>query len=229
MRTALLTILILIMTTNVFSQYLDVDPLKRMDIDSLKIIKSQFDSVYGLQIIPDNALHGEFDLLVTDDDKDSIKKINENKIEISWSSNYIDGRYILTITPKQIYLKSSHNNPNPNYLYWLTSITDQHYELIKSHLELQGSNIISNFRTENSTCLTYFYDKARLEKNNGNNWDNRRYDNFSELMMTISNPLSKNGEKIFIPSKSEFNKIKMLRIVIDIYELQDQTKLIRIE
>lgn len=38
-------------------------------------------------------------------------------------------------------------------------------------------------------------------------------------MKIINDSLTKNGEKIFIPSKSDFNKIKMLRIVIDIVRI----------
>ena len=227
MRIAFFTILILILTENVFSQYLDIDPLMRMDADSLRIINSQFDSNIGVQIIPDNALTGNYDLLITGFKRDSNK--NENKIEISWTSYYIDGHYTLVITPKQIYLKSGHDNPNPNFLYWLTDISQNQFLSIKDYLNESESTFIHKYTNENSPCLTYSFSKAKIEKQKRKNWTTKRYDNFKTLMTRINKPLRKNGERINIPTEKEFNEIIKLRILIDINELQDQIKLIKIE
>jgi len=221
MKATILIILVLVSTMLTYSQV--------VESDSSKIINSQFDSLYKVSVIPDNALQGEFDLLVTSNNKDLMKKLNENRIEISWTSYYIDGRYILVITPRQIYLRSNHDNPNPNYLYWLTSNTEGQYELIKHHLASNKSNIIHNYKSKKSSCLTYFFDKASEEKYERDNWTNKRYDNFQTLMNLINKPLLESGEKISIPSQKEFNKTKILRLVIDIEELQDQIKLIKIE
>jgi hypothetical protein len=229
MKTALLTILILISTLKVFSQFVDIDPLKRLDSDSLKSIKSYCDSIYSVQIIPDNALTGEFDLLITGQEKNLKNKINTNLIEISWSSIYIDGRYILVITPRQIYLKSGHDNPNPNYLYWLTTISVTQFDMIKDFLETKQNGTISNYTSDNSTNLTYYFDKAIIEKYKGDCWTNKRYDNFQSLIRLINQPLNKTGEKILIPSRKDFENIRILRLVIDFFELQDQIKMIRIE
>ncbi len=229
MKSALLTILILISTSRVFSQFVDIDPLKRPNLDSLKILKSHFDSIYSVQILPDNALTGEFDLLISGQEKNLNNKINTNLIEISWPSIYIDGRYILVVTPRQIYLISGHENPNPNYLYWLTNISDTQFNKIKDYLGTTQNSTIHNFTSENSSNLTYYFDKAKIEKYKGDNWTNKRYDNFQSLMKFINQPLNKNGEKILIPSRIDFKNIKFLRLVIDIFELQDQIKLIKIE
>lgn len=223
MRIAFFTILILILTENVFSQYLDIDPLKRMDADSLRIINSQFDSNIGVQIIPDNALTGNYDLLITG------FKRNENKIEISWTSYFIDGHYTLVITPRQIYLRSGHDNPNPNFLYWLASISENQYLSIKDYLNESESTFIHKYTNENSPCLTYSFSKAKIEKHKRKNWTTKRYHNFKTLMTRINKPLRKNGERISIPTEKEFNEIRKLRILIDINELQDQIKLIKIE
>ena len=56
-----------------------------------------------------------------------------------------------------------------------------------------------------------------------------RYDNFQSLMKLINQPLRKNGEQLLIPSRKDFENIKILRLVIDIFEFQDQIKMIRIE
>ena len=49
-------------------------------------------------------------------------KKNNKIFKIHWNSRCIDGTYNLTITPLQIYLTSSHENPNPNMLYWVLNI-----------------------------------------------------------------------------------------------------------
>ena len=229
MRIALLTILFLTLTANVFSQFIDIDPLKRMDKDSLKIINAQFDSSLGVQIIPDDALTGRYDLLITGSDRKANESIKTNKIEISWSSNYIDGHYSLVITPRQIYLRSGHDNPNPNFLYWLTNISEKQFLLIKDCLIESESTFIHNYTNENSPCLTYSFTKAKIEKHKEKDWTNMRYDNFKTLMTRINKRLSQKGEKINIPTKKDFNEIRKLRILIDIGELQDQIKLIKIE
>jgi len=229
MRTALLTILIFVSTLRVFSQFVEIDSLKQIDLDSLKSIKSQFDSIYNVQIIPENALTGEFDLLIAGQKKSLKNKVNTHLIEISWSSIYIDGRYILVITPRQIYLKSGHDNPNPNYLYWLTNISDTQFNKIKDYLETTQNSTIHNYTSDNSTNLTYYFNKAKIEKYKGDSWTNKRFDNFQSLMKFINQPLRENGEQILIPSRKDFDSIKILRLVIDIFELQDQIKMIRIE
>lgn len=54
-----------------------------------------------------------------------------NKIfKIHWNSRCIDGTYNLTITPLQIYLTSSHENPNPNMLYWVLNIDSLTFDQI---------------------------------------------------------------------------------------------------
>jgi len=221
MRILQLIMLILISTIRIHSQVVDTDPLK--------IIKSQVDSVYNVSIIPDNALTGEFDLLITGQENDLCKKVNTNLIEISWLSMYIDGRYVLVITPRQIYFKSGHDNPNPNHLYWLTRITVTQFVLIRNFLEAKRSSIFHDYTSGNSTNLTYYFDKAKIERYKVDFWTNRRYDNFQSLLKLINQPLSKIGEPVLIPSKEDFEKIRNLRLVIDIFELQDQIKMIRIE
>ena len=168
---------------------------------------------------------GEFDLLIAGQEK----SLNANLIEISWSSIYIDGRYILVITPRQIYLKSGHDNPNPNYLYWLTNISDSQFHKIKDYLGTTQNRTVHNYTSDNSSNLTYYFDKAKIEKYKGDSWTNMRYDNFQSLMKLINQPLRKNGEQLLIPSRKDFENIKILRLVIDIFEFQDQIKMIRIE
>jgi hypothetical protein len=57
------------------------------------------------------------------------------KIQISWSSWYIDGGLAFNVTPKQIVVFSHHNNPNPSYLYWVKNITEDQYRGILKYFE----------------------------------------------------------------------------------------------
>ncbi len=52
-------------------------------------------------------------------------------VGIFWNSWCIDGRYEIKITPEQIYLISSHENPNPNFLYWVMNIDIETYNILK--------------------------------------------------------------------------------------------------
>lgn len=45
-----------------------------------------------------------------------------NVFEFFWDSYCTDGRYYLKVTPEQIYLYSSHENPNPNILDWVINV-----------------------------------------------------------------------------------------------------------
>ena len=52
---------------------------------------------------------------------------------IAWNEPAIDGDFRLVVHPKQLFLRSSHNNPNPNYVYWVQPLSeDQYTELVKS-------------------------------------------------------------------------------------------------
>jgi hypothetical protein len=52
---------------------------------------------------------------------------------ISWNDTPgIDGDFMLVVHPKQLFLRSGHNNPNPNYVYWVQQLSDAQYpELVK--------------------------------------------------------------------------------------------------
>ena len=72
---------------------------------------------------------------------------SSKEITMYWISVCTDGYYNLTITPEQIYLTSSHENPNPNMLYWLIPINKITY-----------SKIAQGFKTMN--LLQTYYDST---------------------------------------------------------------------
>jgi hypothetical protein len=89
------------------------------------------------------------------------KKINPNKrpIEFYWISTCNDGYYNLTITPQQIFFSSSHDNPNPNFLYWVIDIDSLQYKQIKKGLEQKPPYGFENLSKNYRQSLTVFYDK----------------------------------------------------------------------
>jgi len=52
---------------------------------------------------------------------------------IAWNDTpAIDGDFVLVVHPRQVFLRSTHNNPNPNYLYWVEPLSEGQYaQLVK--------------------------------------------------------------------------------------------------
>jgi hypothetical protein len=52
---------------------------------------------------------------------------------ITWNDTPgIDGDFMLVVHPKQLFLRSGHNNPNPNYVYWVEQLSEGQYtQLVK--------------------------------------------------------------------------------------------------
>jgi hypothetical protein len=68
-----------------------------------------------------------------------------NRYMIFWNdSPSIDGSFILVIHPKQIFLRSSHDNPNPNKIYWFSSISTEQYKEISHFLGKYNGKVFSN-------------------------------------------------------------------------------------
>ncbi|RYZ96152.1 MAG: hypothetical protein EOP47_24440 [Sphingobacteriaceae bacterium] len=85
--------------------------------------------------IPQSALNDKIQAIHY---QDKIKtKVNPNKrpIEFYWHSTCNDGSYILTVTPEQIFFSSSHDNPNPNFLFWVISINASQFLQIQKGLQ----------------------------------------------------------------------------------------------
>jgi len=56
---------------------------------------------------------------------------------------YIDGDFVLVIHPTQIFLRSMHNNPNPNHVYWLAALSEEQYENLSSFLRSYEGTMLS--------------------------------------------------------------------------------------
>ena len=54
---------------------------------------------------------------------------------IAWNEPGIDGDFMLVVHPTQLFLRSGHNNPNPNYVYWVERISEGQYTSIVKFLD----------------------------------------------------------------------------------------------
>ncbi len=80
--------------------------------------------------IPQAAFSDSIDAVLFQDKGLSRVHPNKRPVVFSWYSNCNDGNYNLTITPEQIFFSSGHDNPNPNYLYWIMDISKEQFEAI---------------------------------------------------------------------------------------------------
>lgn len=177
------------------------------ETDSMRIISAQYDTVGFFQFIPNDALSGDYDAIFIRHEFDVEKVETKTSLEISWQSTYIDGAYELVFTPKQVYLRSVHNNPNPNYLYWITNINNAQYELIKSFLETYDKKVFDNYTSEYSLRHSYSYKKYIKEKYGKDDWEDKCFENLTKVVKIINKAL-KSQEKIILPDKKEFKKIR---------------------
>ncbi len=157
--------------------------------DSLRVLYAEYDTVTHTQIIPLNALQNGYDVLVLWYSFDK-----ENECEISWPAVRIDGSFSLVINPKEMYLRTHHENPNSPYLYWIVGIQPLQYEILKTH-----------YKKRKLEFNNYKKDKETRDGRTDNS-----YQNFKTLMKKI-NTILKN-QPIEIPDYHTFNSIIHLRI-----------------
>jgi hypothetical protein len=64
---------------------------------------------------------------------------------ITWNDTPgIDGEFMLVVHSKQLFLRSGHNNPNPNYVYWVDQLSEGQYtKLVKFSGCIQGATVSS--------------------------------------------------------------------------------------
>jgi len=212
---------------------------------SLKVFKATYDSVNKTSIIPDSIFSMQVDLLYLTEEFDTVPTPEKYGFEIRWSSINIDGSYVLTVTKKQIYLCSTHNNPNPNHLYWFANITPRQYEIIADKINKEKS--LFEPRTVDHTWYKWYsyynelyYEKYKPERDMPQKWTEKeqekferdglvkRYENLHALISFLNNGLT--GEDI-IPfvTREAFDKINHVRIVYSEEDYEGQIKLVPLE
>jgi hypothetical protein len=131
--------------------------------------------------IPENALANSVDGIVYQDKTLRKVRLNNRPIELTWSSICNDGHYILTITPEQIFFSSGHDNPNPNYLFWVISINRKCYESIRKGLsEKPAKNFVDISKNPHTPGLfknesvTFYKDKFNDLTSTASDWSDAK-------------------------------------------------------
>jgi hypothetical protein len=84
---------------------------------------------------------------------------SKRPMQFYWISTCNDGYYNLTITPEQIFFSSSHENPNPDYLFWVIDIDSIQFRQIRTALQKKSPAGFDNLSKYYHGSLTVFYDK----------------------------------------------------------------------
>lgn len=216
-----LTLVLLFLFSSLFSQ--------ENNYNSQRILNSEVDTINGIQFIPLNALEGKYDVLITGIEFDTLNIVKKKAIEIKWYSINITGTYYIIITPRQIYLRSGHENPNPNFLFWITDVTSAQYEILKNYLYNNTNRKLDDCTIEGSYYKSFFYNNYRKEKFRKGEWTDMQYKNFISILKLINRAFKSKEMCIEIPDYNNFNKIKPLLLVNDLRELDGQVKIMKLE
>jgi hypothetical protein len=222
--------LIILITTTFFNV-----GLAQNSFDNLKVFKVKFDSINKAPIIPDSVFSMQLDILHLTYPGDTTDSKEKYGYEIWWPSTYNDGSLVLTITKRQIYLRSGHNNPNPNYLYWLVNITDEQYKTVDAKIKAD-KNLFKAEPSEFSWYRQLYYSKFKSEKGIPRKWTKKKqdqyykdwlvkkYKNTDDLISFFDNGLTSDNIIPFV-SKEDFEKNNPVRIAYSEEDYESQIKI----
>lgn len=204
--------------------------------DNLKVFKAKFDTINKASIIPDSIFSMYIDILHLTFPTDTIESKEKYGYEIWWPSTYNDGSLVLTITKRQIFLRSGHNNPNPNHLYWFINITGDQFKIIEDKINTDKTL----FKQEPSEYTWYkqlFYNKYKSEKGIPKKWTkkkeesyykdwlDKKYKNTDDLISFFDNGLSVDNIIPFV-TKNDFEKNKPVRVAFSEEDYEEQIKFV---
>lgn len=157
------------------------------ETDATFAIKLRRDPLGGYFLLPDDILSGKYEyalgLFQTEN--------RQNIVSFYWDSWNIDGRYILRFSPKQMVLYSSHDNPNPDYIYWSADITEEQFKALKAIPQFEYK-WLSDEKTSRDLS----------------------YKNFRQLLRQINRHMG--NLKFTIPTKKEFNSVQRVLLNPDL-------------
>jgi hypothetical protein len=66
---------------------------------------------------------------------------------ITWNDTPgIDGDFIFVVHPEQLFLRSGHDNPNPNYVYWVQQLSEAQYRQLVKFLDTYDGQLFRRNR-----------------------------------------------------------------------------------
>jgi hypothetical protein len=206
----------------------------RPDLDALKTIFGISDTSLNISILPFEALSGNYDILIEGLHIGESKTGNKRGYKVIWPSPLIYGTNVLFINPKQIYLRTEHENPYPNYLYWIININPDQYKLIAKNLESRLAIDMTDKTTAYSYYRTFLYNDIIEEEPMPYDWTYKEilahkkdykkklYLNFINILKSLNKILKSNDLSILLPSFKEFCAVKPIRTLYSSEEYNDE-------
>jgi hypothetical protein len=209
--------------------------------DTINVYECKYDSLYRVSLIPENILDLSYDFIVIGSAIDTTKASKVKEYEIDWPSLYIDGRFYIAVTPRQIYLRTGHENPNPDFLLWVKNINLEIFNKIT--LELKDNSKFKNYEgTCGAGCTILSYEKYKAELEIPDEWTESEnikhendyyktlYKNFTSVIDIFNNKLSY-SERLIYPDFVTFKTQKNVHIIYGLFELDNypQNKKLKID
>ena len=139
--------------------------------------------------------------------------VQPKRYMIQWDDGpSIDGNYILVVHPTQILLRSSHENPNPNFVYWVMPVDSAQYEALVRFLDSYQGKALTNhkkvgwwiwpgyavFRLENPKVSPWDFGESRKKE-----WakasDAAVNSNVQRILRELNRAFGASGKKLAAP------------------------------
>ncbi len=181
-----------------------------------KIYSCPTDSTYQIKIIREDIFETDYVALYVPEGIELEKQDKKVGFKIFWYSYTDEGRFSLVVNPRQIYLRTGHDNPNPNYLFWLYSITPETYSKL-SELSKDTNFINEAYTSETSKYKSYWLKNAISDSASTNDHYYIAYQNLKTIIDKFNSNLD-DDNKIKLPNYQDFLKINRFQMV---YSAQD--------
>ncbi len=185
-------------------------------------IYTVYDPAIASPVVPEGIFRAAPRRLIIVDPFDTMEIAGKTRINIYWPAPSDDGDRCLTITRRQIWLTSAHENPNPNYFYWFTSITDEQYRMIERHINA-NARAFKEYTSASGFSRTLYYRwfipeapypddlyEGELDRYRANAAD-IHYANAKKLLKLLNRGLPL-GKRIILPRYEDFRTLTPIRL-----------------
>lgn len=192
-------------------------PLKGRKRDT---IFTTYDPINHTPVVPPDILVRRPYRLVFVDPFDTmdVKPEHKNRYEIIWPVPSNDGSLELVITKRQIWLRSAHDNPNPNEFFWCIDISEEQYKGIVATVDKAGEDFDKLVPEHGFSRYLYWKEyipempipEEWTDENRrliGEDSEKKRYINMKRLIDIFNSGLPSN-QKIILPDQDRIPAIQ---------------------
>ncbi len=179
------------------------------------------DPVDNLPLIPPALFQQHPYRLMISEPLDTMPPDQVHRYRLSWPAPFIDGDLELVISARQIWLRSVHDNPNPNELFWYADISREQFSGVGMMLKLYGNEFGEHEREYGSTRFLEWL-KPLPQQPQPDAWSDEmiarhtedfkesRYRNAQKLVEMINGTLAP-GAQIRFPERRELDALRPVR------------------